>query len=383
MKTFNKNKIITALFIVLLASCTEKISDTPNESVTSETPDEVILTAAQLNLMDLKVGKIESRMMSSTIKANGMLDVPPQNMVTVSAILGGFVKKTDLLQGMLVKKGQVIAVMEDPAYIQLQQEYLESKSQLDFNEMEYHRQQELAKENINAQKTLQQAQSNFLITKAKVEGLKSKLKMINISVADLENGNIKGDVNLYSPITGYVTQVHVNLGMYVNPRDVMFKIVDTKHLHAEIIVYEKDVLNIKIDQRVRFQLANESTERIAHVYLVGKEISSDRTVRVHCHLEKEDINLLPGMYLSALFETSSGKVPALPEQAVINFEGADYVFVVKNEADQVYKMTKVTKGVTESGFSEIILPEGIDPNSLFVIKGAYDLLGFLKNTEEE
>lgn len=381
MKIFNKK--IFALFILLLASCADKANDTPTESETVSILDQVNLTEAQLNLVGLKVGKIESRKISNTIKANGMLDVPPQNLVTVSAMLGGFVKQTDLLQGMQVKKGQVIAVMEDPAYIQLQQEYLENKSQLDFNEMEYKRQQELAKENINAQKTVQQAQSNFLSAKAKVEGLKSKLKMINISFADLESGNIKSEVNLYSPISGYVTQVHVNLGMYVNSRDIMFKIVDTKHLHAEIIVYEKDVLNIKIDQRVRFQLANETKERIAHVYLVGKEISPDRTVRVHCHLEKEDISLLPGMYLSAFFETSGGSVPSLPELAVINFEGADYVFLVISEAERIYKMIKVTKGITESGYSEITLPQGIDPTSLFVVEGAYDLLAFLKNTEEE
>lgn len=377
------NSLIFSLLIFLLMSCADKASDLPIESVSTSIPDEVNLTEAQLKLIGLKLGKIESRTISATIKANGMLDVPPQNMVTVAAVLGGFVKQTDLLQGMQVKKGQVIAVMEDPAYIQMQQEYLESKSQLDFNEMEYRRQQELAKENINAQKTLQQAQSNFLSAKAKVAGLKSKLKMINIAVADLENGNIKSEVNIYAPISGYVTQVHVNLGMYVNPRDVMFKIVDTKHLHAEITVYEKDVLKIKIDQRVRFQLANETTERIARVYLVGKEISPDRTVRVHCHLEKEDTDLLPGMYLNALFETSVGNVPSLPEQAVINFEGADYVFITKNETDRIYKMIKVTKGVTESGYSEITLPQGIDPSSLIVTEGAYDLLAYLKNTEEE
>lgn len=371
------------LFSLWISSCAEKVNDAPVESISAALSDEVSLTEAQYNLAGLKVGKIEERTISSTIKANGMLDVPPQNMITVSALLGGFVKKTDLLQGMRVKKGQVIAVMEDPAYIQLQQEYLEGKSQLDFNEMEYQRQQELAKENINAQKTLQQAQSNFMSSKAKVEGLKSKLNLINISVADLENGSIKNEVNVYAPISGYVTQVHVNLGMYVNPKDVMFKIVDTQHLHAEILVYEKDVLQIKIDQRVRFLLANETRERLAHVYLIGKEISPDRTVRVHCHLEKEDPDLLPGMYLSALFETNLSKVPSLPEQAVISFEGADYVFLVTNEAERRYKMLKITKGVTEGGFAEVNLAADIDQASSFVIEGAYDLLGYLKNTEEE
>jgi cobalt-zinc-cadmium efflux system membrane fusion protein len=325
---------------------------------------------------------MEMREISNTIKANGMLDVPPQNMATISAVYGGFVKNTELLQGMMVKKGQVIAIMEHPDYIQLQQDYLESKSKLSLAEAEFKRQQELATENINAAKTLQQSESNFQITQAKVEGLKSKLKLINIMPADLENGKIKNTINIYTPITGYVTQVNVNVGSYVNPTDVLFKIVDTKHLHAEIIVYEKDVSKIKIGQRVRIQLANENTERIATVYLVGKEIGSDRTIRVHGHLEKEDTQLLPGMYLSALFESGTGSVLSLPEQAIINYEGKDYIFIVRDNEERAYEMVEINIGVNESGFQEVELPAHEDVNGQIVIEGAYDLLSYLKNSEE-
>jgi cobalt-zinc-cadmium efflux system membrane fusion protein len=215
-----------------------------------------------------------------------------------------------------------------------------------------------------------------------VEGLKSKLKLINIVPADLENGKIKNTINIYSPITGYVTQVNVNVGSYVNPTDVLFKIVDTKHLHAEIIVYEKDVSKIKIGQRVRIQLANENTERIATVYLVGKEIGSDRTIRVHGHLEKEDTQLLPGMYLSALFESGAGSVLSLPEQAIINYEGKDYIFIVRDNEERAYEMVEINIGVNESGFQEVELPAHEDVNGQIVIEGAYDLLSYLKNSEE-
>lgn len=376
----NINKLLIA-FVVLLGACKEKQINEGSSTTTPE--DQVILTAAQFNSIGIQLGKLESRAVSSTIKANGMLDVPPQNFVTVSAILGGFVKETKLLQGMKVSHGQVIAVMQDPAYIQLQQDYLQSKSQLEFYESEFKRQQELAKENINAAKTLQQAQSNFLSATANVEGLKEKLKLINIPLSKLEDGDIQSEINIYSPINGYVTQVNVNIGMHVNPTDVLFKIVDTKHLHAEIIVYEKDISKIKIDQRVRIQLSNESAERIARVYLIGKAISLERTISVHCHLEKEDDALLPGMYLSALFETSIGNVPTLPEEAVVNFEGSDYAFMATNQDQLEYQMIKITKGVSALGYVQVTLPEDVEPNSSFVVKGAYDLLGYLKNTEEE
>ncbi len=381
MKSITKIYII--VFTVVLASCSEKIKDNPIESSINTNPTELQLTDGQQKSIGLTIAKIEAREITNTIKANGMLDVPPQNMVTVSAILGGFVKKTELLQGMYVRKGQVIAVMEHPNYIQLQQDYLESKSLLDFYKAEYKRQQELAKENINAAKTLQQAQSNFQGTKAKAEGLRARLKMININTSNLEAGGIVNSVNIYAPISGYVTQVHVNIGQFVNPSDVLFKIVDTKHLHVEIVVFEKDALKIKLNQRVRFKLTNEQAERTAKVYLIGKEISAERTIRVHCHLEKEDETLIPGMYLSAEFEAGTGTVPSLPEQAIVNYENQNYVFLVLNETEKRYKMIQVNKGATVSGFSQVELPEGVDPASSFVVTGAYDLLGYLKNTEEE
>ncbi len=376
MKIFNHTSL---LILILISSCSEKMKEQTqtDDKVSSNI---VQLTEAQFQLAGIKVGQIEKREISSTIKANGMLDVPPQNMVTVSALMGGFVKKTELLQGMKVKKGQVIAVMEHPDYIQLQQDYLEASSKLDLFEYDYNRQQELASENINAAKTLQQAESNYKSTKALVEGLAAKLKMINIDAVDLKNGSIRHTVNIFAPLTGYVTQVHVNIGTYVNPADVLFKIVDTAHLHAEIIVYEKDVAKIRIGQRVRIQLSNESEERVATVYLVGKEIGPDRTIRVHGHLEKEDAELLPGMYFSALFESGKDRVNTIEEDAIVNFEGKDYVFVVRNGPERKYEMVEIARGINESGYTEVILPQ-TESETQLVIGGAYDLLGFLKNRE--
>ena len=122
---------------------------------------------------------------------------------------------------------------------------------------------------------------------------------------------------------------------------------------------------------------------MATVYLIGKEISDDRTVRIHCHLDQEDESLLPGMYLTAQIESAVKKSPSLPDNAIINFEGGHYLFLVKDVNKRNYEMIKVVTGETQSGFTEVILPEEINPNSQFIIKGTYELLSLLKNNEEE
>lgn len=383
--------VIAAL--ALLASCSgnnevpEKVAkeDTAHhdEALTVELTPEQVLTAG------IATGTVEYRTLSGTIRVNGTLDVPPQQLVSISAPMGGFLRSSELLQGKHVDKGQVIATLQDPSYIQLQQDWLEAISQQEYLKAEYERQEELATENINARKTLQQAKANYGSMQARAAGLKARLKMVNINTAQLEKGDIQPFISLYAPISGYVTEVNVNMGKYVNPTDVMFEIVDTEHLHAELTVFEKDVPLLKLGQKVRFILANETKERMATVYLVGREISADRTVRVHCHLDKEDKNLLPGMYLTAFVETKNMELPAVPEQAIVNYEGTDYIFIVDQGAANTkdgshYKAIAVKTGIKELGYIEVLLPKEFDiKNTQVIVKGAYDLLGKLKNSESE
>jgi cobalt-zinc-cadmium efflux system membrane fusion protein len=376
-----KQLTLLPIFLLVLLSCSKKTETVNTAPPADSTASAVTLTDDQVKLLNIQTTKTERRKMSGAVKANGMLDVPPQNLVTISAPLGGFVKYTELLQGMKVQKGQVVVILEHPDYIQMQQDYLDSKSQLEFLGLEYSRQQELAKENVNAVKTLQQSKSNFLSTQAKVEGLKAKLKLINIDPIDIEKGVIKNTISIPSPITGYVTQININIGMHVNPTDVMLKIVDTDHLHAEAQVFEKDLTKLVVGQLVRIRLSNETKERLAKVYLIGKEITPERTVRVHCHLEVEDKSLIPGMYFSAIIETDQKSSQALPNDAIVNYSGKYFVFVVNEPAGHHFEMVEIQKGVSEDGYTSVVLPSTAMDKSI-VSKGTYSLLGMLKNKED-
>lgn len=382
-------------------SCGKDSSSTQEaeEEHHEETENTVEFTEAQFKNGGIKLSTVEQKQISGTIQVNGVLDVPPQQLVSISAPMGGFLKDTELLQGSRVKKGQVVARIENLDFIQVQQDYLDAKGQFEVAKTEYERQQDLSQQNINSAKVLQQAKANFTSWQAKYNGLGEKLKVLNINPASIEDGNLKSSINLYSPISGYVTQVNVNIGKYVNPTDVLFEIVDTEHLHAELIVFEKDVRKLRIGQKVRFTLANESTERIATIYLIGREISPERTIQIHCHIDVEDKELLPGMYLNAAVETGGAQVPALPDQAIIDFQGKKYIFVrteetpepVEKQEDEKSKedqsayhftMVEIQIGNSELGYTEVILPESLK-GSQIVIEGGYSLLSKMKNSEDE
>ncbi|MEO5777340.1 MAG: efflux RND transporter periplasmic adaptor subunit [Flavobacterium sp.] len=387
----SRYKIITLLFLaIIVASCGNKAKE---ETAVAEEQkvdaNAVEITAEQYKTADVQMGVIEEKALSGTTKVNGMLDVPPQNLVSISTPFGGFVKSTDMLQGLKVHKGQIVAMMQNPDYVQPQQDYIDYKSQLNYLKLEYERQQELAKENVNAQKTLQKSKAEYESMKARVLGLKTKLQLMNINMSSLEKGNIQSTIPLYSPINGFVTEVNTNIGAFATATDVLFKIANTEHLHAELTVFEKDVPKLKIGQKVRFTLANETSERMATVYLVGKEISQERTVQIHCHLDKEDTSLLPGMYLKALVESGSNKVPAILSKAIVEFEGSKYIFITDSEKAKEknatkYKLVSIKTGVSELNYTELIFDSTTDWKSWKVVtNGAYDLLSKMKNSEEE
>lgn len=362
----------------LMISCGTKPEAPP---ATPEVADEVIiLTAAQQQALPVAIGSVQPRAISQEVRASGMLDAPPQNMVSISAPLGGFVKTTKLLQGMTVKAGEVLAVMEDAAYIQVQQDYREATARLNVLKQEFERQQQLMGENIGARQHLQEAEAAFQSAQAQCEGLAARLRLIGLQPEKVMSGPIQSAINITSPISGYVTQVHVNIGKYVTATDVMFRIVDTEHLHAELYVYERDLPALRVGQPLFIQLSNETKERSAKVYLVGKEISEDRTIRVHAHLDREDPALIPGLFFTARIETANRAVDALPEAAFVYFEGKDYVFLPQQQPGS-YKPLAVTKGLCVDGYCEVGFTQ-VPPQQI-VTAGAYQLLSVWKNRAEE
>lgn len=377
----NKLTTFTYALSLVLAACSTKENDQV-ESTTVAEGDTVTLSKEQFNTAGIELALIADRPLSGTIPVSGVLDVPPQNMQNITAPLGGFLRSTMLLQGMRVTKGQLIAVVENPEYVDIQQDYLDTKSQVEFLSAEYERQKHLAQENVNAQKTLQKSLADLTSMKARNSGLAAKLGMLNIDVNKLQPESIRATIDMRAPMSGYVTEVFSSVGAFVSPTEVMFKIVDTEHLHAELICFERDIPRIKVGQKIRFTLAHETEERTARVYLIGREINADRTVRIHGHLDKEDRELIPGMYLRALIETGTTLLPSLPEEAVISFEGKE--IIVLQVSDGTYALMEITTGIRENGYVEVKTPEGFNAKDTpVVIRNAYKVLARMKNKEEE
>jgi len=378
------NQIFAIAGISLVLACTANKKE-EQKSVTSQAKQDstiqniVTLTGEQLKSANLSIGQVQNKDMHKILKVNGLIDVPPSNIVSISIPLGGYLKKTNLIPGMFVKKGALLAVIEDPIYIQLQQDYLTAKSRFAYLEADYIRQRDLNATKSSSDKIYQLAKSDFESQKYLVKSLQEKLKLIGIDPAQLNETTISRAINFNSPINGYVTKVNVNIGKYVTPTDVLFEIVDPSDLHVRLIVYENDVLNLKIGNEVTFTTNNDlSKKHKAHVAVITPNINEERTTDVHCHLVNENVRLYPGTYVSAEISLNNAKVDALPEESIVKWENKPFIFV--KQPDQSYKLVAVALGVTTNGFIEVKTNlQGQD----IVLKNAYTLLMKLKNSSEE
>ncbi len=368
--------------IISLTSCKNKKTET---QVTTEAPieNEVVLTNAQLKNSKIETGKIEQKAISSILKVNGKIDVPPQNMVSVSVPLGGYLKSTKLLEGMHISKGEVIAVMEDQQYIQLQQDYLTAKAHFVSLENDFNRQKELNESKASSDKVFENAQAEYLSQKILIKSLFEKLKLININPNKLTVSTISRSINIYSPINGFVSTIKMNIGKYANPTDVLFELVNPADIHLALTVFEKDLDKLFIGQKIIAYNNNQSSKKYnCEIILIGKDISPERAVTVHCHFNKYDKTLIPGMYMNADVEISTNNAFVISNDGLVRFEGKQYVFTTTE--NKKYFMQEVTTQNTEGGFTQITFPNNNDiKNKTFVTKGAYTLLMKMKNTEEE
>jgi RND family efflux transporter MFP subunit len=382
--------IITGAFVAVITACGSPDKPSADTAAKEILPVDIVeMREDQVAFAGIVTGQIEMRRLSTTFKVNGIVDLAPQNLATICAPMGGFVKSTSLIPGTFVTKGQILAVIENQEFVDIQQSFLEAKNRLEYAEAEYNRHSELYKDDVYSEKNLQQVTAEYKILKAQAKALEQKLKMLGIEPSVLNEDGISNSIRIVSPISGYIRTVNVNIGKFVSPTDVMFEVFNSDDLLLELTLYDKDADKVKEGQKIRFFINNEAEQHAAEIYQTGKSINEDKTYTVHARVIEECRNVLPGMYVNAVIEVSGELVTAIPAEAVVSFDDKDYIFVFEKDKEEKgipfteYRMVEIRKGASENGYTGITLPDGFDISTTkVVIKGAYNLLSAKKNAGE-
>lgn len=405
--------IVMLISLTAFYSCGGKTKSGEKTTVTKEeghedeheNPGTATLTEEQMKTIGVELGVIEEKELTSSLKANGILRVPNQNKASVNTVYSGVIRSLLIQPGSKVSKGQTIATIANPDFIQAQSEYLNVNNKISMAELEVKRQQELNAGNAGALKNLQAAETELRTLRNMRSTLAQQIQLMGINPARLSNGKLISVLAVTSPISGVVSDVKVKMGSYVDVSTVVAEIVDNSQLHLDLSVYEKDLPKLKNNQLIHFTLTNDpGKEYDAQIFSLGSSFEGEsKAVSVHAKVQGDKTGLIDGMNVTAIISLEKATVPAVPTEAIVTLQGQDYIFVVTDKHEEedhdkephkegdaentehkemTFEIIPVAKGVSEVGYTQITLLKEIPKDAKIVVKGAFFVLAKMTNSGE-
>ncbi|WP_250254148.1 efflux RND transporter periplasmic adaptor subunit [Chryseobacterium sp. Marseille-Q3244] len=381
---FKIRSIYSLALVFALSSCSGKKEEEKtvyeNTKFAKGAENTVHLTNQQIQSVGISITSLQDRNMEKLVRLNGKAEIAPSHISSVSSIMGGHIKAINVINGSRFSKGQVLAIVEDPQFIQLQQDYLVTKAQLDAARLNFNRQKDLNTSKASSDKTLQTAQADYSTLNATLRGLEEKLRIIGINAKGLNTGNIRSKINVYAPFSGFVSKILVNNGQYINPADTLFELINPAGLLLELKVFENDVNDIKVGQEILvYNNQNPDMKSNAKIVSVVPSIENGGSATAVAKLSSVNSEFVKGMYVNAEVNISSRYTQGLPNDAVVSFENKNYVF--EDLGKSKYKMIPVVTGISDDQFTEVLKADFLQGKKI-VQKGAYSLLMMLKNKAE-
>ncbi len=405
------------LFLFILIACNRTSSEEGHEHEgemhQDELVNEVTLDSIQMKSIQLQLDTIRHKNLTSTLKSNGFLKVPNQNKATISSPFPGIIKSLLVNPGSKIARGQTIAIVSNPQFISIQEEYLSLGPKIMLAGTEVKRQQELSGGNAGALKTLQAAEAELQSLEIRQASLKQQLQLMGINASNLSSGHLVSQIAIPSPLSGSVGNVLVNIGASVDVSIPIAEVVDNSSLHLDLYVFEKDLPFLKKGQVINFILTNLPDKNYtAEIFSVGTLFENEnKAVAVHAIVKGNKQDLIEGMSVTALINVDNKFVAALPNEAFVNDQGRDYVFILTGPHDVeaphehaedkaheleghdhaqteptaeaiVFKRILVKKGVSELGYTQLIALEEVPADAQYVVKGAFFLLSKMTNAGE-
>jgi cobalt-zinc-cadmium efflux system membrane fusion protein len=378
MKSSSKILLAPVLALFLMTSCGKKedgieVSEAPIEST------EVQLTEEQFQTMKMEWGELHTGEFSEEIAVQGTVQIPVEGMREITTYFGGYVQDLKLIEGEEVRKGQVLFTLENPEFLRLQQDYLETKSQLTYLKAEWERQKTLAQEQISAQKNFLKAEADYQAALAKTQSLKKQLALISIDGETLSPATMRSKISITSPIAGFVEEVLAVPGQFLPAAAKALTLMSKEHIHVELVLFEKDANKVHIGQVVEFTSPDRPDEVLkAKIKVVGKSINAQRQINVHADLidEKEEAKLTPGMFLQARIQLDPQQSLAVPEESIIEVGDEHYILVQKSKSAGAFTLQKikVTLGSKGKHYRAITTDAALDSTAVVLVKGGFNLL---------
>lgn len=332
---------------------TSALTATSESTPASDPTPSLQLTQDEISAAGVQLATVTTAKLTTDVDSFGRVEMPESQLSTISARVGGRIDRLDLqYTGESIRRGQPVASIYSPDAASSVEEYLlamRSREQL-----------------ANATKEAQRETDDL------VAASRRRLELWDISQKQAEAALDKGDVHitLYSPTSGVVVERKVARGQYVNAGDTLFTVADLSTIWVKADVYESQMPMIHPGQPVEITseaLPNKTLH--GRVELIEPQANPQtRTVPVHVHLSNPGMRLVPGMFVRALFASSSPKQSVVvPQSAVINTGTRSLVYVAHDNG--AFEARDVELGALAGDLYPVI--SGLKPGEKVVTNGNF------------
>lgn len=381
--------------MLLFVACGQPNPDKKEQANAEELHEEsnmVAVSNEQMRTVGIEVGAIEMKNLTNSISVNGTLAVPNQNKAFATSLAGGVLSQLNVQPGAFVKKGQVIGTIVNTELSGVQQQFVSINAQIKFNEQELKRQQELVQGNAAPFKNVQKIEAELSGLKAQQSALRKQLSALGAS----SSGNISSTLSIVTPISGTVSEIQAQIGSKIDANSPIAEITNNSELHLDLFVYEKDLPKVAKGQTIHFTLTNNpGKEYDAIVYSIGTAFINDsKAIPVHAKVINDKTGLIEGMSVTARISLGTNVYPAVPDDAIVNNGGKDFIFIVskkssaENESNGTgqrdttitFERVQIIRGASDVGYTEIKSTANIPTEVKIATKGSFFLMAKMTNT---
>ncbi len=319
----------------------------------------LLLTGCQVNKNDspapvkVKVEKVQSVNYKQTLTYSGTIE--ESYTVPLSFSTMGTVAEVYVSEGEFVKKGQLLARLDNTTYLNAYKMALATEKQAQ-----------------DAYNRLLPMHQNNTIPEVKFVDVSTKLQQAEAAEAIAKKS--LADCNLYATMSGYVGRRSIEPGMVAMPNITSITLIKIDNVYARIPVPENEVASVRKGEKVYLTVhalgPRTFIGRVEEIGVVADPLA--HTYKIKAKISNFDKKLKPGMVCNAILEHNfNNQVLAVPNQAImVDEKGDQFVYAVDPATKTAYCRYITTGDYLQKG---IEVTNGIKQGDLLVIEGQQKL----------
>ena len=339
--------------IIALISCNSETKTVGDVEEQAQTNNIVEFTDEQIKVAEITTGNLDTIKLSKEIICTGVVEADPSKRARVSVPLGSFIDAIKVNHGDYVRKGSTILLLKHSDFVDLQSNYVKTKSELEYKTTEYNRQEKLFNEKAISEKKFNEVKSEYNSLLIEKNALEQKVLLLGIDASSVNANNISSTIALKAPISGYVDEIYVNLGQFVEPKDVLFDMVDPSGFQIMVEIYSKYKHQLVKGQKLHFKNCDKNCNELnATITSVGQIINNEtKTFKAHAKPDRNYKELTTGAFINAKIMVDEADVPALPRNSVITNSSGSFIFIQKTK--NTFELIEVNIGEQNDLYIEI------------------------------